>query len=60
MKGLLITHKGIEDIAALEIRELINKTTRISDTCIILHQMQDLLVRSIQLNHLNNPQKTHQ
>jgi len=35
MKGFLITHKGMEDIAALEVRELIGKNPKIEETCIV-------------------------
>jgi len=35
MKGFLITHKGMEDIAALEVKELIGKHPKIEETCIV-------------------------
>ncbi|MCH8003226.1 MAG: methyltransferase [Nanoarchaeota archaeon] len=35
MKGFLITHKGMEDIAALEVKELIGKNPKIEETCIV-------------------------
>ncbi len=35
MKGLLITHKGMEDIAALEVEELIGKNSKTEETCLI-------------------------
>lgn len=35
MEGLLITHKGMEDIAALEVKELIGKSSKIFDSCIV-------------------------
>ncbi len=35
MKGLAITSKGIEDIAALEIKELIDAKCEIEETCVI-------------------------
>jgi len=35
MEGLLITSKGIEDIAALEVKELIKAKARVKDSCII-------------------------
>tara|TARA_B100000315_G_scaffold69879_1_gene63682 strand:+ start:391 stop:1524 length:1134 start_codon:yes stop_codon:yes gene_type:complete len=35
MKGFLTTHKGMEDIAALEVSELINKKSKINETCIV-------------------------
>jgi len=35
MKGLLTTHKGMEDLAALEVKELIGKKSKIHDACII-------------------------
>lgn len=34
MKGFLTTHKGMEDIAALEVKELIGSTAKISEACI--------------------------
>jgi len=37
MKGFLITHKGMEDIAALEVKELIGKNPKIEETCIVFH-----------------------
>ena len=44
MKGLLITHKGMEDIAALEVKELIGKKSQINDSCIVfdIKEHQDL------------------
>jgi len=35
MKGLAITHKGIEDITSLEITELLKTNTIIKDSCVI-------------------------
>ena len=35
MKGFLTTHKGMEDVAALEVKELIDKKVRINETCIV-------------------------
>jgi len=35
MKGFLITHKGTEDIAALEVKELIGKNPKTEETCIV-------------------------
>ena len=35
MKGLVITSKGIEDIAALEVKELIKAKSEIKDSCVI-------------------------
>ena len=35
MKGLLITHKGMEDVAVLEVEELIDKKSQKNDTCIV-------------------------
>lgn len=37
MKALAITSKGIEDITALEIKELINSKTEIKDSCVIFN-----------------------
>ena len=37
MKGLAITENGIEDIAALEIKELINAETEIKDGCVVFN-----------------------
>jgi hypothetical protein len=37
MKGFLITHKGMEDIAALEVKELISKNSKINETCIVFN-----------------------
>ncbi len=44
MKGFLITHKGIEDIAALEVKELIGNKLKINETCIIfdIKEYEDL------------------
>lgn len=42
MKGLAITSKGIEDIAALEIKEIIKAKTDIKESCIIF-QPKELL-----------------
>lgn len=44
MKGLLITHKGMEDIAALEVRELIGKRPKTEQTCLIfdIREYEDL------------------
>ena len=35
MKGFLTTHKGMEDIAALEVKELIGKNSKLNETCIV-------------------------
>lgn len=35
MKGLLTTHKGMEDIASLEVMELIGKSSTTNEACII-------------------------
>ena len=35
MKGFLTTHKGIEDIAALEVKELIGQSPTTNETCVI-------------------------
>jgi len=35
MKGFIITHKGMENIASLEIKELINKNSEINEACIV-------------------------
>lgn len=35
MKGFLITHKGMEDIAALEVKELIGKNSETDQSCVI-------------------------
>jgi putative N6-adenine-specific DNA methylase len=35
MKGFLTTHKGMEDVAALEIKELINSSPKINETLIV-------------------------
>ena len=37
MKGLAITEKGIEDIAALEVKELINTKAEIKDSCVVFN-----------------------
>ena len=44
MKGLAITSKGIEDISALEIKELINSESEIQDSCVIFNikKLEDL------------------
>ena len=44
MKGLLLTHKGMEDIAALEVEELIGNKSQINEACIIfdIKEHQDL------------------
>jgi len=44
MKGLAIISKGIEDIAALEIKELINSKAEIKDSCVIFNikKLEDL------------------
>ncbi len=44
MKALAITSKGIEDISADEIKELINAKTEIKDSCIIFEpkKLEDL------------------
>ena len=35
MKGLLTTHKGMEDITSLEVMELIGKSSTTNEACII-------------------------
>jgi len=35
MKGFLTTHKGMEDIAALEVKELIGSESKIDEACIV-------------------------
>ena len=42
MKGLAITSKGIEDIAALEIKEIIKAETEIKESCIIFQTKEFL------------------
>ncbi len=44
MKGLAVCSKGIEDIAALEVKELINSKAEIKDSCIIfnIRKLEDL------------------
>ncbi len=44
MKGLAITHKGIEDISALEIDELIKQKAEIRDQCVVfpIKKLEDL------------------
>ena len=44
MKGFLTTHKGMEDIAALEVKELIDKIAQVNETCIVfdIKKYQDL------------------
>ena len=44
MKGFLLTNKGMEDIAALEVNEIINKKSRLNDGCIIfdINNFEDL------------------
>jgi len=44
MKGLAICSKGIEDIAALEVKELIKSDSEIKDSCIIFNvkKLEDL------------------
>jgi len=44
MKGLAITSKGIEDIAALEIKELIKAKSETKDSCVIFNikKLEDL------------------
>jgi len=37
MEGFLTTHKGMEDIAALEVKELIGKNSTIKESCIIFN-----------------------
>lgn len=37
MKGLLTTHKGMEDIAALEVKELIGKSSTTNEACIVFN-----------------------
>lgn len=37
MKGLAITSKGIEDITALELKELVNSKAEIKDSCVIFN-----------------------
>ena len=35
MKGFLVTHKGMENIAALEVKEIIGKNSEIGEGCIV-------------------------
>jgi len=44
MKGFLTTYKGMENIAALEVNELIGKKPKISETCIVfeINKFEDL------------------
>tara|TARA_Y100000310_G_scaffold255534_1_gene263009 strand:+ start:3035 stop:4174 length:1140 start_codon:yes stop_codon:yes gene_type:complete len=35
MKGFLTTHKGMEDVAALEVKELIDKKSKIDEACVV-------------------------
>ena len=35
MKGFLITHKGMEDTASLEVKELIEEKSKINEACIV-------------------------
>src|SRR3989338_8655694 len=35
MKGFLLTHKGMEDIAAMEVKELIGSESKIGDGCVV-------------------------
>ncbi|MBI2650959.1 hypothetical protein HYX01_00625 [Candidatus Woesearchaeota archaeon] len=35
MKGFLITHKGMEDIASLELKEILGRNSEINETCVI-------------------------
>ena len=37
MKGFLTTHKGMEDIAALEVKDLISSKSKIDETCIVFN-----------------------
>jgi 23S rRNA G2445 N2-methylase RlmL len=37
MKGFLTTHRGMEDIAALEVKELIGTTAKTSEACIVFN-----------------------
>ena len=43
MKAIGVTHKGIEDVAALEIKELINKPSKVEDSVVLFEaNKQDL------------------
>ena len=44
MKGIAVTHKGIEDVSALEIKELINSESKIEESiCIFdIKKLEDL------------------
>ena len=35
MQGFLTTHRGMEDIAALEVKELIGQSPTANETCVI-------------------------
>ena len=35
MKGFLTTHKGMEDIASLEVKELIGESSATGESCIV-------------------------
>ena len=35
MKGFLLTHKGMEDIAALEVGDIISQKSKLNDACIV-------------------------
>ena len=46
MKGFLTTHKGMEDIAATEVKELIGSESRIDESCIVfdIKSYEDLFI----------------
>ena len=46
MKGFLTTHKGMEDIAAMEVKELIGSESRIDEACIVfdIKNYEDLFI----------------
>ncbi len=46
MKGFLTTHKGMEDIAAMEVKELIGSESRIGESCVVfgIKSCEDLFV----------------
>lgn len=46
MKGFLTTHKGMEDIAAMEVKELIGSESRIDESCVVfgIKSYEDLFI----------------
>jgi putative N6-adenine-specific DNA methylase len=46
MKGLAITHKGIEEVTSLEIKELISGKTEVLEGCVVFefNKLEDLIV----------------